>query len=205
MDRPPLEATTAVNTFDESRIYRDLMHGDRDTWNEFYEYFRNRLPAFFKKRKVYLEQDQDDLFHETMVSFFASLERYDPSRCPLKNWVYCIATNVMASHQKKYSAAYNNEKSGDDALLEADSNCVRFPMDSSEGVTPGIRDLRVALNKLPESDRMILALRSERDSELTRWEDIAEELGIGISAAKMRYKRACSKLRDMMNATVTTL
>lgn len=200
MDKPSLQESdptgaSGSSTFDQQRIYPGLIQGDQVAWAEFYDYFSGRLDTYFKK-KVRLEQDREELLQETMTAIFSSLDSYNPDRCPLQNWVYGVARNVMVRQQDRvYLPQYENESGNYEALGDLIITTGGITEDPIGEDGYYLQNLRIALKTLPDLDQQILKLRSERDGHHVTFADIGQELGIPSGTARMRHKRACDRLR----------
>lgn len=193
-------ATESTEDFDR-RIYAGLMSGQREAWNEFYDHYAGRLDSFFQNKNVYNKQDREDLLHETLRAIYKSLPRYDPEGAPFRNWVYGVARNIMLKHQKKYSERYAQEYTGEKPLELASFQAGNpFDPEPSSEADPRLPLLKQALAMLPEAKQQILRLRNSRTAT---WVELSEELGIGVSAAKMRYIRALKGLRELIDSLDT--
>lgn len=199
----PHEGDDALNDSSETpeefdqRVYAGLMRGDQDAWAEFYDYYGGRLDWYFEKSDVYDDRDREDLFNETMEAIYRSLDRYDPDHAPFRNWVYGVARNVMLRHQRIYSRLYAHEEGGDDALeLAAFQAGDALEEETAGEVDPRLALLRKALSMLPEPKRKILKMRASRTAT---WAELAQELDIGTSAAKMRHQRALEELKQLVD------
>lgn len=190
-----IDATQESTKTDEdllAQIYLALKEGDLAAWEIFYEHYRGKLDRFFKKRKVYLIKDREDLLQETMRAIFVSLNRYDPEKSTFKNWVFGVAKNVMIKHQKGYSEQYKQEK------FELDENR-EYPQAQAHDSHPTSDNSKVqrAFEKLDEKDREVINLRLGR--EHVPWKELAVELNLGESASKMRYNRAIKRLGQLLD------
>lgn len=188
----------SLKAFDQ-RILSGLLRGDGSAWGEFYDHYKGRLDRFFERNNVYDEDDREDLLQDTLRAIFESLPHYDPEQAPFRSWVYGVARNVMRRAQRLYSQQYAMEESGDLVLAKA-SLAVGNPDGDgdSEGEGPRLNVIRRALESLSDGDREILILRATR---LTTWDELAQELGKGTSAVKMRHKRAMSRLKDALGGS----
>lgn len=182
----------------DSDIYTALMRGEEQGWIDFYEYFAPRLNSLFEGKGVYLTSDREELLQETVMTIFQHLSRYDPTQASFRSWVYGVARNIMHRHQKDYYHQYHDETTGDDALEQVSLERYERNTGIADHGTDhaSIAALQAALAALPEKYRQILNLRHGRGAT---WSVLAAELGIGVSAAKMRHQRAKDMLRGMLD------
>lgn len=182
-----------IKQFDE-QILLGLLQGDAEAWRDLFEHYKGRLDWFFNEKGVFLEQDREDLLSETIAAIFKSLPGYDPDGAPLRNWIYAIATNIALKHQKWYSEQHENEEALN--LTTMSQNPENDRMLGSENVTEQYSKLNAAMNNLSEKDQEIIRLRLGR--EHVPWRELAPEIGIGKSAAKMRHMRAIERLKGLL-------
>jgi RNA polymerase sigma-70 factor (ECF subfamily) len=187
-------ATLSPKDF-EANIYPGLMRGDHEAWVAFYDYYKGRLERFFERSGVYNADDREDLLQKAMMGIFSALPTYDPELGSLRNWVYAVARNIMLQAQKGYSETYDKERTGDTALIRASVEAGDPFEGENEAEDPRLPRLREALGSLREKDQEILVMRSTRTAT---WEELAQELGKGVSAVKMHYLRALIKLKKAM-------
>lgn len=181
-------------------IYPLLMQDDLKAWDEFYDHYSNRL-CFYFGRKGVEKKDQEDLVQQTMVVIFRRLSAYNPDLAPFRSWIYGIANRVCISYLSDQSALLSIEKTGDEdldrAALEAGNP---FEKEETSIDDPRLPKLKKALETLPVKDQEILKLKVSRTGT---WDDLAQELKLGVSAVKMRYFRALDKLEEAMKVTTT--
>lgn len=137
------------------------------------------------------EEDARDVVQETYLRAFRSLKKFRGD-AQFSTWLYRITANCASTLLKKRA------KTGHDALDHEAS----FVDESLHGDPEGRIDnghlrerLQAALRDLPPKLRSVVVLRDIYDLP---HEDIAKELGITESAAKVRLHRARAKLRDRL-------
>lgn len=181
--------------FEQQNIYEGLLREDQTSWSKLYEYINPKLMSYFSN-KGFSDSDCEDLSQETLLRAFARLSTYDPAQKPLDHWIYGIAKNVWLQRlrddeeKNKYGLKGDIDDyadvAADDQLLDAQDESGR-----------SLREvLQISLAKLSDEDQHIIELRLGRDKKLTTWSTLASELGISVSAAKMRYSRAIERLRE---------
>ena len=96
-----------------------------------------------------------------------------------------------ALDHKSYASEYSKQDELSDKQYAAAENSEEIPVDQER------QKVQNALAQLPEKDRQIVLLRINADART--WADIAQELGISESTAKMRYSRALTKLEHLLS------
>ena len=136
--------------------------------------------------------DAEDLAQEVFVRVFFGLKRFE-GRSSFRTWLRTVKANHCINYLKKRKGA---------AFLDLDAPAAR----ASDGlrVQPvGEKDLtreaqrkriQSILGAMPDSLRIPLVLR---DMDGFSYDEIAHELGIGLSATKMRIKRGREMFRSL--------
>jgi len=128
-----------------------------------------------------------DVAQEALIRAWRALPKFrGDSR--LSTWLYRITVNTAWTHKKR--AGRHQESSLDDHLDMA------APIDSSHPEVAGeileLRGrLRLALDRLPDPQREVVVLK-----DVYGWShaEIAESMGISVTAAKVRLHRARARL-----------
>ena len=112
-----------------------------------------------------------------------------------ETWLYRVASNAALSTHRGRRRRQQHEAGMQDELL------TEVPAAGSVEATAGARIevqvLEAALNRLPEQHRTAVVLRDVYGMSI---EEIAKQLGISETAAKVRVHRARKKLKDMVFA-----
>jgi RNA polymerase sigma-70 factor (ECF subfamily) len=146
--------------------------------------FQARLRAFIRKR-VNDDATAGDLTQEVWIRITRKLSQLrDPSA--VEGWLYRIARNVIADH---YRRQHPTEELP--ATLSAPA-----PESEREDLRECLHDyVRGVVETLPASHREVLLLTM--DEGLTA-PQLAEQLGITLTAAKSRIQRARAEVRKTM-------
>ncbi len=137
------------------------------------------------------EEDARDVVQEAYLRAYKGIRRFRGD-AQFSTWMYRITANC-ASTQLGKRLRHRHDELLDDAPL-ADEDPDRDPQQRADA--SNLRDrLNVALAELPPKLRAVVVLRDVYDLP---HEDIAAELGISESAAKVRLHRARRKLRERM-------
>lgn len=128
--------------------------------------------------------DAQDAYQEVLLNIFHNLRKFKDNAM-FKTWAYRIAynesINVIRSNERNIKQAKVQEISELDSVI----SCVDIEI-------PVFHKL---IASLPEEDRSVITLRLISEFE---FQEIAEITGTGLSAVKMRYKRALDKLKLLL-------
>ncbi|WP_250564384.1 RNA polymerase sigma factor [Sphaerisporangium fuscum] len=139
-------------------------------------------------------QAADDLASETFLVAFRKREDFDPDRGAVRQWLYGIATNLLAHHRRSETRR-----------LEA---LARVPMeDPAESehadrvaaqVTAAGAQHRLAaeLSRLPDGERDVLLLAAYGDLS---YEEIAQALDVPLGTVASRLHRVRKRLRAALD------
>jgi RNA polymerase sigma-70 factor (ECF subfamily) len=140
-------------------------------------------------RLVGNEEDARDVVQESYLRAYRGLRRFRGD-AQFGTWLYRITANCASSHLGRRSRHRHEEL--DDELADERVGSAIDPEAAAE--VGDLRErLQVALRELPPRLRAVVVLRDVYDLP---HEAIAAELGISVSAAKVRLHRARRRLRD---------
>jgi RNA polymerase sigma-70 factor, ECF subfamily len=147
------------------------------------------------KRLTGNEEDARDVVQESYLRAYRGLKRFRGD-AQFSTWLYRITANCANTHMGKRSRrrteALPDDLSGHAALVDDDPD--RDPSARADATL--LRDqLELALEGLPPKLRSVVVLRDVYDMP---HEEIAANLGISESAAKVRLHRARRKLREQV-------
>ncbi|MBS7325217.1 MAG: RNA polymerase sigma factor SigX [Thiopseudomonas sp.] len=162
-----------VELFTVTRAYEELMRRYQVTlYNVCARYLGN-------------ERDADDVSQEIMLKVLYGLKKFE-GKSKFKTWLYSITYNECITQYRKEK----RKKRLVDALS------LNPTEEASEDEAPEIPEdnsLDRWLRGVNRIDREIIILRFVADLE---FQDIAKIMHLGLSATKMRYKRAIDKLKQ---------
>jgi RNA polymerase sigma-70 factor (ECF subfamily) len=133
--------------------------------------------------------DAEDVTQTTFMNAFRALERGEDPRAPL-NWLISIAHNVCLQRFR------SNSRRPQEVALDYDV------ADSlvDEDVGPGAEDIRRALGHLAFNQRAAIVLR---EIEGRSYAEIADVLGVSMSAVETLIFRARRALREQLEGALT--
>lgn len=191
---PPATSYDPRQLSDEELVHRahsELFHITR----AYEELMRRYQRTLFNVCARYLgnDRDADDVCQEVMLKVLYGLKNFE-GKSKFKTWLYSITYNECITQYRKERRKRR--------LLDALS---LDPVDeASDEKTPGIEE-KPGLDKwlvhVNQIDREILVLRFVAELE---FQEIADIMHMGLSATKMRYKRALDKLREKFSGIAET-
>ena len=155
-----------------------------------WEQYGGRLRRFIRRR-VSNPADADDILQETFLKVhkgLSSLRR----RERLASWVYQIARNAIADYHRRPRTAALTDELAD--RLEDDATSEQAGSDAFGEIA---RCLRPMAQRLPAKYRRAIDLV---EFQGLAQDDAAVRLGISLSAAKSRVRRARGRLKRMLQA-----
>jgi RNA polymerase sigma-70 factor (ECF subfamily) len=151
--------------------------------------------AFLRNR-----EGAEDIGQETFLRVYRSAARYKPL-AKFTTWLYRIAANLCINELKKGKlrrALSLDEPAGSDAdgtrIVERIASDARLPLTEAE-LREAHKLVEEAIQRLPEDQRATIVLVEHHNMS---YREIADVLGVTVSAIKMRVKRARETLRDML-------
>jgi RNA polymerase sigma-70 factor (ECF subfamily) len=139
-----------------------------------------------------------DLAQDVFVRVHLSLRKYDPAY-PFSSWIYRVATNLCIDQLRRRKL---DTVSLDAPIVPgADESPTRDVPDETQDPARDFETARraalleEALGKLPESHRMVLLLRHQRDLS---YEEIARVLDAPLGTVKARIHRAREAFRRIL-------
>ena len=134
--------------------------------------------------------DAQDLAQEVFVKAFFGLARFE-GRSSFRSWIQRIKVNHCLNflRKRKSRTFVDVDDPVHDAELGVDATAHRDASASDERAR-----IRRVLDKLPDTLRVPLIMR---DLDGMSYQEIADDLHIGLSATKMRIKRAREEFRRL--------
>lgn len=166
---------------DES-IFSDIAAGDRDAFAALYETCSRAVYAFLLTY-VKNTEDASDLMQDTFLKIRSAAGLYKPYGKPMA-WIYTIARNLALMKLRKDTAHPQDE------LTETSAVTTNVEKQIEQKLL--IRD---ALAILSEEDVKIVVLHAVNGM---KHREIAELMGLSLTATLNRYHRALKKLKKQI-------
>jgi RNA polymerase sigma-70 factor (ECF subfamily) len=166
---------------------------------EFERLYRSQFAAIatYFARRSRDPQTVADLTADTFVEAMRSFGTYDPTRGPMRPWLYAIARNVYAKHSER--DARRREAAARHAGHRAlDPDEIEELEQRIDAARAG-REIRQALAELSPLDREAVEFV---DLDGLSPKEAAEALGVSSGGLRVRLSRARSRLRKESNIDV---
>ena len=178
-ERPDASIVAAVLT-GNTDAYGVLVYRYRDAYTRFAAHMLGSL------------EDADDALQLAFVRAFRNLAQCrDPDK--FGSWLYQIVVNECRTLAARRAKRERRMIRSDETMNGASTNHPASEMALHD-------EIQYALSRLEQAQREAFLLRHV---EGLSYEEISEITGDGISALKMRVKRATARLRDLLEGVVT--
>ncbi len=178
---------------DVRKHIQKALSGDSRAFEWIIRKYQKRI-YFTVLQMVMNHDDTDDILQETFIKAYTKLDTYDDSY-PFYPWLYRIAVNTSLNHQKKKArlrALSLDEVDGNNHHAELSESPQQLS-DMHGGDL--IEQLKEALKKIPDEQRMVFVLRV---NDGLSYQEISDALDISIGTVMSRLSRAREKLRGLL-------
>ena len=175
-----------MTPLEEKAIVAAVLGGNKGAFAALIERYKKPIFNLMVRTCGSLE-DAADLTQETFIKAFERLETFDADR-KFFSWLYTIGINHARDHarRKKTQPMFVEHCEDIDTFSPAITDCPDAAR-QMDALT-----IEKALGVLPLEQREAVVLRYREDLSM---QDIADILGISVSAAKMRVHRALGALK----------
>jgi len=175
---------------DEAELVGAARSGDRQAFDELVR--RTFVDTFTLARRLTgNEEDARDVVQEAYLRAWKGIGKFR-GEAAFSTWLYRITANAAASNLQR-RRRHRTESFADD--FEPVDNAAEHLVSQGAESAEALDRIGDALDDLPAKLRSVVVLK---DVYGMSHEAIAEELGITVSAAKVRLHRARRKLRDVL-------
>ncbi len=175
---------------DEAELVGSARSGDRHAFDELVR--RTFVDTFTLARRLTgNEEDARDVVQEAYLRAWKGIGKFRGDAA-FSTWLYRITANAAASSVQR-GRRHRAEPFADD-FEPIDTGAEQMVSQGAESAETLDR-IAAALDELPAKLRSVVVLK---DVYGLSHEAIADELGISVSAAKVRLHRARRKLRDVL-------
>lgn len=141
----------------------------------------------------------DDLFQETMLTAWRSIDHFDRER-PFGPWLRGIAGKLVLAWWRKN--ARQPRLCDDDVLEQIDERLSQVQRLAGDTLDEKLTALRDCLGDLPDSYREIIDLRYRDERKPA---DIIDQLQLNAETVKKRLQRARAMLLDCLTGKLATV
>jgi len=174
-----------VEPSDDDLVAR-VLAGDDRAFSAIVARYRDRY-ARFALHMLGSAADAEDVLQETFVRAYRALSRCaDPTR--FDSWLFSILIN-------RCRTAGARRRRREQSLVHDDGALMRAAADHPAERDAWREEIGAALAKLPADQREAFLLKYVEEMS---YDEMAALTGVGTSALKMRVKRACDRLRALL-------
>ncbi len=184
-----MNATDQIDT-DNELFLRVRDHNDVAAFRELYRRYHKRIFAYCV-RIVGQEEGARDAFQNVFTAVYEQRQQFEPGE--FSRWLFSIAKRQA---QRVYTRTVADRVPAEVEELAIESMIDEDAVDSEDLQMASY--VRRAVNELPSEFRDVIMLRYFEDLS---YEDIATQLNISLSLAKVRVNRAKARLQSLLNLT----
>lgn len=168
--------------------------GDAGAFTALVEHMHPRALRFASQMTGAVQADVEDIVQDAWIRTHRALPRYDASRS-FESWFFTILANCCRSLRVKLRRWQLRAQPLDDQMQDEAIDPLIATSTRSD-----VARVHRALSTLPAMQRETFLLHHV---EGFSYEEIAEITGIGVSACKMRAKRAMDAVRELLREDTT--
>jgi RNA polymerase sigma-70 factor, ECF subfamily len=170
----------------DAALVRRVLDGDVEAYGLLVTRYRDRY-ARFAVRMLGSREDAEEALQDSFVRAYRSLARCD-DHGRFGSWLFRILVNRCRTAGARRTRRERTVVHDEMALLDA--------ADQRPAADPAWREeIDRALARLDPGQREAFLLKHVEELS---YEEMSELTGVGVSALKMRVKRACDRLREML-------
>lgn len=175
-----------ADSMTDAVLVRRVLDGDSRAFTTLVD--RHVQPCLrFATRMLGNSHDAEDVTQEALLRAYRALATYDP-RSSFRTWLFAILVNRCRTSLLQRSRYLRRVLTDDDALRGA-------VLDDESAATELRIEIGRALSTLDPDQREAFLLKHV---EQLGYEEMAAVTGAGVSALKMRVKRACERLKELL-------
>jgi RNA polymerase sigma factor (sigma-70 family) len=170
----------------EQDLIRAAQSGDRDALIS----LLREIETHIYRTAYYIlnnEQDAMDAAQEALIRIYTKIDSYE-EKAQFKTWVQRIVTNICIDKFRRTKASVSIEEHN--MVFSTDNNVEEEVLSSYAA-----KDIREAINQLPEHHRTVVVLRYLQDFSYT---EIADSLGLPLNTVKSYLFRARRQLQTLL-------
>jgi RNA polymerase sigma-70 factor (ECF subfamily) len=170
----------------EQQLIKDAQAGDREALIT----LLREIETHVYRTAYYLlgnEQDAMDASQEALIRIYTKIHSYE-EKAQFKTWVQRIVTNICIDKFRRHRPTVSIEEHN--MVFSTDNNVESHLITSSVA-----RDIREAIDQLPEHHKAVVVLRYLQDFS---YKEIAESLDLPLNTVKSYLFRARQQLQNLL-------
>lgn len=179
----------------DEALVRRVQDGEREAFSVLVDRHKRSIANFISA--AVRPSDVADLSQETFLRAYAHLGTFNPQLGKFSTWIFQIARNVVRTHLGKSLKRPQPHELPEEQTIENTLPDLSIESDPAGGILreESERELREALNELPERTRTVLALRYFDNFE---YQAIAWAMGLSLGNVKTLIHRGKIALAQKM-------
>ncbi|TMB54996.1 MAG: sigma-70 family RNA polymerase sigma factor [Chloroflexi bacterium] len=178
---------------EEALLAQRIQTGDREALGELYDQYAS--VALAVALRIVADRGQaEDLVHDSFVTVWEKIDRYDSARGSLRSWVLTIVRNRSIDRVRATRPGIEIGEADAQSLLQTDTN----PTWDAAVARLGSAELRAAMATLPDEQREAIELAYFGGHT---YREIAGIKGIAEGTANGRLRLGLAKLRSSLRLT----
>lgn len=173
----------------DADLVRRVLAGDVEAFGVLVSRYRPRC-ARFATHMLGSREDAEEAVQEAFIRAYRALHRCDPER--FGAWLFRILANRCRTHRGRRVRRDRLVVADEAAMLGAGTRPTADRAAWRE-------EIARALAQLPADQREAFLLKHVEELS---YEEMVERTGAGISALKMRVKRACDRLKILLSGAI---
>ena len=179
-------AKVHLDSMTDALLVRRVLEGDARAFTTLVD--RHLQPCLrFATRMLGSRHDAEDATQEALLRAYRALAKYDPASS-FRTWLFAILVNRCRTAMLQRSRYVRRVLTDDEAMRGAVTG------DGGTGAELRIEIERAVAQLDPEQREAFLLKHVEQ----LGYEEMAAVTGVGVSALKMRVKRACERLQGLL-------
>lgn len=170
-------------------LARRARDGDAGAFSALVEHLQPRAVRFATQMTGAARDDVDDIVQDAWIRTHRALPRYDTGRA-FESWYFTILANCCRSLRVRLQRLHLRREPLDDQLRDDTLDPLM-----ATGTRSDVARVHRALATLPAAQRETFLLHYVEEFG---YEEIAVITGAGVSACKMRAKRAMDAVRELL-------
>jgi RNA polymerase sigma-70 factor (ECF subfamily) len=171
----------------DAELVNAAIGGDVQSFAELSRRYRDMYTRF-AVRMVGDRDDAEDVLQLAFVRAYRALDRCEPAR--FGAWLYQIVANECRTFATRRAQRERRIVHDEPSLAAAPA-----PAPAADSTNDALDDIQYALAQLDVDQREAFLMKHV---EQLSYEEMADITGDGISALKMRVKRACARLKILL-------
>jgi RNA polymerase sigma-70 factor (ECF subfamily) len=169
---------------------------DRAAWGALYDAHLQEIYAFVSHLMERDRSSCEDLTQEVWLQAIACIEKFDPRKGELRDWLFGIARRRVALHFRRLSTSSVSLSSDPEDALEPADDALLLPQEVMERIER-MQLVRAAFTAIPQSHQHVLRQKYIDGRSV---QEIAAAMKTTAKAVESLLSRARARLRTLLGS-----